>query len=1086
MIKKLSYLILLLISLAVICFGTCVFLINTDKGQNYIINFVKKIIAENTDQKIEITNLEVSWSFNVKSKNVAISDKNGKWLDVENFELAVQPLSLLKGVISISKLKTGKIIAHNIPEFNSKQKDDTKTSRFDVSLEGIALPLIIINSKLANLDHDVRVSLKANLQYSKLQELLFDTEMHLLDDINSLLKNLKVAANGSYNVNAEILKVNKVTIATEDFRLNGTTIIELANQQVNGKYDFECSELAKINKGVRGQLADEISISGTFANLILNGKLKVRGLEVYGTNFSDSELNHELNYVTEQKTGDFKIFNDENDLELNANFKIDDDNIKINQSASLFEGNEVLSNINYDLGHKILTGNIDIQSSDISILSKIIGYQVKGEAKASLNFSKLNMAQSVEVGLESKNFAFDDVSILMSKAKISIYDLWQLNLGSVSIKLENITFNEQEILKIVNLNSEIKDKVLNFNINGSGKLAGGLEFKTKGDLKTTDFKSFTLDINKISAKLGDHKITNLGSTVINYDNLQLKYNLPGISIDGSTISAHGELSNENVASKILFKQLPLSILSADLPQEFLNSKLNGEIQLSGGATKPLIDGRFKISDLYLIAGEPTQLTLNSTYRENSLEIDSSLKSSNKDRNDFKIALPLKLSLTPFKLDFVDDENIKGYLNLNLNIDPIAALFLPPIHRLKGSLSAKLLIAGSLNSPMITGNAFIKGGKYEHATAGIKIKNISSHISALGKSVLIKEFTASDGDSGTFDGNGKWEINKKNMPYNITLKANDYFFLNHPNIRATISGNVKISGNTEQASIQGYVEPTLLEIQLPERFAKDILEINIVETVFIPGFEREVNSKNFLDKYKISTDISLNAKHKIFVRGWGLDAELGGKLTCKGFIEDPVIRGKLEVIRGRYQEFGKQFTLKSGKLNFVDSIPPAPYLDVIGSTIQDDVEIRIILSGPVLKPNLSIESNPAMPQEEVLSALLFGKQTTQISPFQALQLTDSLRRLSGQGGGSLNILNKARGILKVDDIKIKNNSSDPSNAALGIGKYLTDKVYLEIEKGTQVGSGKTKVEVEIRNNLSIESSVGESGSNSIGVNWRKDY
>jgi translocation and assembly module TamB len=490
--------------------------------------------------------------------------------------------------------------------------------------------------------------------------------------------------------------------------------------------------------------------------------------------------------------------------------------------------------------------------------------------------------------------------------------------------------------------------------------------------------------------------------------------------------------------------------------------------------------------LQLIAGEPTQLTLNSTYKENSLEIDSSLKNSHKDRNDFKITLPLKLSLIPFKLDFIDDENIKGYLNLNLKIDPISALFLPPVHRLKGDLSTKLSVAGSLNGPLLTGNAFIKAGKYEYATAGIKMKNISSHISALGKSVLIKEFTASDGDGGTFNGNGKWELNKKNMPYNIILEAHNYFFLNHPNIQATINGNIKISGHTEQASIKGYIEPILLEIQLPEHFAKDISEINIVETIFVPGLERKVNSKNFLDEYKISTDISLNAKRKIFVRGWGLDAELGGQLTCKGFIEDPVIRGKLEVIRGRYQEFGKQFTLKSGKLNFEDSIPPAPYLDVIGSTIQDDVEIRIILSGPMLKPNLSIESSPTMPKEEVLSTLLFGKQTTQISPFQALQLTDSLRRLSGQGGGSLNILNKARGILKVDDIKIKNNSSDPSDAALGIGKYLTDKVYLEIEKGTQVGSGKTKVEVEIRNNLSIESSVGEAGSNSIGINWRKDY
>lgn len=1086
MIKKLAYLVLFLISLVTICFGACVLLINTDKGQNYVINFVEKTIAENTNQKIVITNLKVSWLFSVKSKNVAILDKNGKWLEIENIEIKIQPLELLQGIISVSKFKAKKIIAYNIPEFNSKEKTNTRASNFAVSLKGIDLPLIVISSKLAGLNRDLQISLNANLQYSKLQKLLFDTEIYTLNDINSLLKNLKVVANGSYNTDAETLEVDKSIVVTDDFSLNGITKINFAKQQVDGKYDFKCDELAKINKDIQGQIIDEVSIGGTFANLILDGKLKAKGLEIYGKSFSDLELNHELSYVTKQKTGDFKIFSDENSFKLNANFKIDNDNITIDQSASLFKGNELLSNINYDKNHKVLNGNIDIYSNDLSIVSKIIDHEIRGEAKASLNFSKLNMAQSVEIKLESKKFAFDDMSVSSSKAKILIDNLWQPNLNSARVELENITLKEQEILNIANFSCEQKDKVLSFIIKGSGKLAGGLKFETKGNLITADYRSIALDINKINASLGDHKIKNLGSTVLNYNNLQLKYNLPGISIDGSTISAYGELSNENIASTILFKQLPLSILSAELPREFTSSKLSGEIKLSGDATKPLIDGHFKISDLYLIAGEPAQLILNSTYKENFLEIYSSLKSNDKDHNNFKMALPLKLSLMPFGLDFVSNENIKGFLNLNLNIDPIATLFLPPIHRLKGNLNAKLSVAGSLNSPMITGNAYIKYGKYEHATAGIKIKNISSHISALGKSVLIKEFTASDGDSGTFDGNGNWELNKKNMPYNITLKANDYFFLNHPNARATISGNVKIGGNTEQASIKGYVEPTPLEIQLPERFAKDILEINIVETVLAPGSEEKVNSANFLDKYKISTDISINAKRKIFVRGWGLDAELGGKLTCKGLIDDPMIRGKLEVIRGRYQEFGKQFNLKSGKLNFEDSIPPSPYLDVVGSTIQDDVEIKIILSGPLLKPDLSIESNPAMPKEEVLSTLLFGKQTTQISPFQALQLTDSLRRLSGQGGGSLNILNKARGVLKVDDIKIKNDSNNPSDAALGIGKYLTDKVYVEIEKGTQVGSGKTKIEVEIKNNLSIESSVGESGSNSIGVNWRKDY
>ena len=57
--------------------------------------------------------------------------------------------------------------------------------------------------------------------------------------------------------------------------------------------------------------------------------------------------------------------------------------------------------------------------------------------------------------------------------------------------------------------------------------------------------------------------------------------------------------------------------------------------------------------------------------------------------------------------------------------------------------------------------------------------------------------------------GQWVLNKKNMPFNLTIISNGLYFLNHPNVQGSAKANIKISGDINKAKIEGNVEPTLL-------------------------------------------------------------------------------------------------------------------------------------------------------------------------------------------------------------------------------------------------------------------------------------
>ena len=221
-----------------------------------------------------------------------------------------------------------------------------------------------------------------------------------------------------------------------------------------------------------------------------------------------------------------------------------------------------------------------------------------------------------------------------------------------------------------------------------------------------------------------------------------------------------------------------------------------------------------------------------------------------------------------------------------------------------------------------------------------------------------------------------------------------------------------------------------------------------------------------------------------MRGRGVNTLLAGNLRISGNASNPNIFGELRSVRGRYQEFGKLLTVKEGILTFNGPISPSPYLNIVGATLVGDTEIRLILGGAIFTPDIRIESTPSLSQQDALSLLLFGKNPDSISPGQAIGLANGMRKLSGNGGG-FDPVGLGRKILGVDDISIKEDDNTESSY-VGVGKYLTDKVYLEIEQGNEAFGTKTKIEVELTPKISLEAITGEKGNSSFGINWRVNY
>ena len=85
----------------------------------------------------------------------------------------------------------------------------------------------------------------------------------------------------------------------------------------------------------------------------------------------------------------------------------------------------------------------------------------------------------------------------------------------------------------------------------------------------------------------------------------------------------------------------------------------------------------------------------------------------------------------------------------------------------------------------------------------------------------------------------------------------------------------------------------------------------------------------------------------------------------------------------------------------------------------------------------------------------------------------------------NVLTSLRRAVGIDTLDVRSGEK-PGETTAAAGKYLSDDVYLEVERGVTPGTGRAKVQVEITPNLSVGTEVDEKSQTGVGLQWRYDY
>ena len=236
-----------------------------------------------------------------------------------------------------------------------------------------------------------------------------------------------------------------------------------------------------------------------------------------------------------------------------------------------------------------------------------------------------------------------------------------------------------------------------------------------------------------------------------------------------------------------------------------------------------------------------------------------------------------------------------------------------------------------------------------------------------------------------------------------------------------------------------------------------------------------------------------APGRVRVDGYGVEAELKGLFRGGGTVLQPDVTGQLDVVRGNVEILGKTLSLDEGGVHFYGEALTNPALNLAASEARSGAEITVRLQGMAQQPELVFESDPDMPQDEIISRLLFGDGVASLSPLQGVQLANALSELAGVGGRhSLDVTGSVREFLGVDTLgfnaggRSDGRTDTTFDGTLEVGKYISDDVFLRVEQGLTPESREVGIEVKLSPVLSVESEAGANSSGSVSLKLQRDY
>lgn len=404
-----------------------------------------------------------------------------------------------------------------------------------------------------------------------------------------------------------------------------------------------------------------------------------------------------------------------------------------------------------------------------------------------------------------------------------------------------------------------------------------------------------------------------------------------------------------------------------------------------------------------------------------------------------------------------------------------------IFDLGGPIAIGADIGGRLIDPVIRGSVRSSNARLESAVTGTVIEQLAIDGRFNGPRLVFSRLSGRTNGQGTINGSGTVDFSGGSPSLDLQFDARNALLLNRDDVAARVTGPISVrSGGGGGGVISGDLRLTGGRFTLGQASAAGAVPQLQVSHRGLD--EEEVIDEAELRPWRL--DMTL-AGGGLRVTGLGIDSMWRTDLGIGGSADSPRFTGRADLVRGEYEFAGRNFRLDRGVIRFRGESPANPLLDIRAEAQVQGLEASVRVTGTGERPEISFASVPSLPEDELLSRLLFGTSITNLSAAEALQLASAVAALQG-GEGGLDPINSIRDAIGLDRLRIlPADIATGQGTSIAAGKYLGRKLFVEVITDGQ-GYSATRAEYQVTRWLSLLSSISTIGRTSANVRVSRDY
>lgn len=753
------------------------------------------------------------------------------------------------------------------------------------------------------------------------------------------------------------------------------------------------------------------------------------------------------------------------------------------------EGGWLLDRLDISIGSVSLNGNlrvdpdqraqgeIALSGRNLDDLSPLVLTKLDGAIEATVALSVRDGHQDAAIKAKGSRLAVSAVTVRDFDTRLTISDLYQRPIIDGSVQAEALTVGGQTF-KTVRVTAEGTPAASRFSASASGQ---GFDFDAQGRFVPGDAPR--IELATFTARRGGGRLALAQPATISIKDSTATLSGLVIAADRGRIAVSGTIGNR-IDLSVDIRSLPLQVAEIIVPGLGLAGTANGTATVSGTPDDP--SGNYELNVSGLMTRETRQAGLPPLTIAAKGRVADRRATVNADVSAGRSGTVRLSGSVP--LDPEDELALKVSGRTDL---AIANTFLAVTgQRVTGTAALDLSIDGRIADPRVQGTATLAGGSFLDPLRGVRLSEINGRFAARGRTLAIENLTARTPNGGSLALGGQVTLDPAaGLPADIRITASRAELVSNETVDVNADAALTVSGPLlSRPRVSGRVDILSMNVSVPDRLpttlqplpgTKHVQPTPAAAARLALARQRQAAASRG-HPFSADLDLTVTAQNRIFVRGRGINAELGGDLRLQGTTRDPVAIGAFELRRGRLDLIGRRIEFVRGRLDFTGDLTPS--LDFLAETQAGDVTARIGVTGPASKPDFSFSSSPDLPQDEILSRILFQRPSGGLSAGQALQLAQAVAQLSG--GTGTDAFEKLRRSLGVDSLDITVGAG--GGPAVGVSRYISDNVRVGVKAGARPEENGVTVDIDLTRSLKVQGAVDAEGGTSVGLGFEREY